>query len=319
MWIAGLSLDTLISAMAAASAFLAVLVVCAPLLTRDRTATRIALIAGERRDIRRRERAKTAAKTERSMLGTEAKPLAQAIFERFGLAEQAQNSALVQRLRMAGYRGKGRVVTFLAISVVTPLIGGALAALYVFMIAPVESFAGKWAIIVAAACAGYYAPSVFLKNKIAKRQQSITRAWPDVLDLLMICVQSGMSLDSSIKKVSEEIAGQSIDAAEELAVLSAELSYLTDRRQAFENLVQRTGLDAVKAVTTSLVQAEKYGTAVAQALRVLAQESRDTRMSLAEKKAASLPPKLTVPMILFFLPVLFAVIMTPAILQIVRM
>jgi tight adherence protein C len=151
---------------------------------------------------------------------------------------------------------------------------------------------------------------------MAKRQQSIRRAWPDALDLMLICVESGMSLEMAFKKVAVEIGLQSPQLAEELVLTTAELSYLQERRKAYENLANRTGLDGVKAVCVALIQAERYGTPLGQALRVLAQENRDMRMAEAEKKAAALPPKLTVPMIIFFLPVLFAVIMGPAMIQI---
>jgi tight adherence protein C len=130
--------------------------------------------------------------------------------------------------------------------------------------------------------------------------------------MLLICVQSGMSVEAAFGRVSKEIAGQSVELAEELSLTTAELSYLQDRRQAFENLGKRTGITGVKAVTTALIQAERYGTPVGQALRVMAKENRDIRQSEAEKKAAALPPKLTVPMIVFFLPVLFIVILGPA-------
>jgi tight adherence protein C len=164
--------------------------------------------------------------------------------------------------------------------------------------------------------AGIKSPEIFLRNITSKRQQSIRRAWPDALDLLLICVESGMSIEQAFRRVSHEIGTQSTALAEELTLTTAELSYLPERRVAYENLAQRTGLEQVKAVTTALVQAERYGTPLGTALRVLAQESRDQRMSAAEKKAAGLPPKLTVPMILFFLPVLFVVILTPAIIQV---
>ena len=164
----------------------------------------------------------------------------------------------------------------------------------------------------AAAFLGSYAPSIFIENLIQKRQQSIKIAFPDALDMLLICVQSGMSVEAAFGKVSKEVAGQSLELAEELSLTTAELSYLQDRRQAFDNLGKRTGLPGVKAVTTALIQAERYGTPVGQALRVMAKENRDIRQSEAEKKAASLPPKLTVPMIMFFLPVLFVVILGPA-------
>ena len=159
---------------------------------------------------------------------------------------------------------------------------------------------------------GFYLPNIFISNLLQKRQQSIKQAFPDALDMLLICVQSGMSVEAAFGKVSKEVASQSLELAEELSLTTAELSYLQDRRQAFENLGKRTGMPGVKAVTTALIQAERYGTPVGQALRVMAKENRDMRQSEAEKKAAALPPKLTVPMIIFFLPVLFIVILGPA-------
>ena len=133
---------------------------------------------------------------------------------------------------------------------------------------------------------------------------------------MLICVESGMSIEHAFRRVSEEIGSQSLALAEELSLTTAELSFLPDRRQAYENLASRTGLDGVKAVCLALIQSERYGTPLGQTLRVLSQENRDMRMNEAEKKAAALPPKLTVPMIVFFLPVLFAVIMAPAIIKI---
>ena len=163
-----------------------------------------------------------------------------------------------------------------------------------------------------AAYCGMQLPWLFLKNKIQKRQLSIRRAFPDALDLLLICVESGMSIEAAFRKVSQEIGSQSIPLAEELTLTTAELSYLQDRKVAYENLAKRTDLEGVRAVCVALQQSERYGTPLGQTLRVMAQENRDMRMSEAEKKAAALPPKLTVPMILFFLPVLFIVILGPA-------
>jgi tight adherence protein C len=176
----------------------------------------------------------------------------------------------------------------------------------------------KLLIAVVAAYVGFYAPNLYVSNTVSKRQLSIRRAWPDALDLMLICVEAGMSLEAAFRKVAEEIGQQSVELAEELALSTAELSYLPERRQAFENLSQRTGLETVRSVMTSLIQAERYGTPLGSALRVLAQENRDQRMNDAEKKAAALPPKLTVPMILFFLPALMAVILGPAAIQILR-
>ncbi len=165
---------------------------------------------------------------------------------------------------------------------------------------------------------GMHLPGMFIKNKIARRQMSIRRAFPDALDLLLICVESGSSIEAAFKRVAQEIGSQSVALAEELTLTTAELSYLQDRRQAYENLAKRINLDGVKSVCIALQQAERYGTPLAQTLRVMAQENRDMRMSEAEKKAAALPPKLTVPMILFFLPVLFIVILGPAAIRVMQ-
>jgi tight adherence protein C len=177
----------------------------------------------------------------------------------------------------------------------------------------------KIGISIGAAYFGMLSPNLFLKNKIQRRQRSIKRAFPDALDLLLICVESGMSVEAAFRKVSEEIGSQSIALAEELTLTTAELSYLPNRRQAYENLGRRIGLEGVRSVCLALQQSERYGTPLGATMRVLAQENRDMRMSEAEKKAASLPPKLTVPMILFFLPVLFIVILGPAVIRVMAL
>jgi tight adherence protein C len=303
--------------LAAMSVFSAVIVVSWPYLVRDNLAARMRQVEGERERIRIRERIRLAADDSRVSLRSEPKKLFQAIVDRFNLAKQADDSELVLRLRMAGYRGTAPVVTFLAIRLISPLILFAASALYiVFVLNPTIPLIASLAIAAAVGSLGYFAPALIVRNKITKRQKEIRRGWPDALDLLLISVESGMGIESAFRKVGEEIGSQSGALAEELSLTTAELSYLQDRRQAFENLGKRTGVEGVRAVVTSLIQAEKYGTPLGQSLRVMAQENRDMRMSEAEKKAAALPPKLTVPMILFFLPVLFAVIITPAAIQI---
>jgi len=219
-------------------------------------------------------------------------------------------------LRRAGYRGRSPIVAFLAIRHLAPVGMLLFSAAYIFVVINLQQpLVVKLLIVAAATGFGYFVPNIYIKNRITKRQAAIRRSWPDALDLLLICVECGMGIDSCIRKVSEEIGRQSPELAEELGLTSAELAYLQDRRKAFENLGERTGLEIVRAVVTSLIQAERYGTSIGQSLRVLAQENRDMRMAEAEKKAASLPPKLTVPMIVFFLPVLFAVILTPGIIK----
>ncbi|MEO1188763.1 MAG: type II secretion system F family protein, partial [Pseudomonadota bacterium] len=177
----------------------------------------------------------------------------------------------------------------------------------------------KFASIIFGLAAGFYAPNLYVGNIAAKRQQSIMRAFPDALDMMLICVESGMSIEMAFAKVGAEIGTASVELAEELQLTTAELSYLQERRQAYENLARRTGHEGVKAVTMALVQAERYGTPLGDALRVMAKENRDMRMSAAEKKAAALPAQLTVPMILFFLPVLFLVVLGPAVIKVMRM
>jgi tight adherence protein C len=195
---------------------------------------------------------------------------------------------------------------------VTPILLLVFAVVYVFFISKMQqSTPVKIGMCIGAAYLGLQAPMLFLRNAISKRQLSIRRAFPDALDLLLICVESGMSIETAFRKVSVEIGSQSIQLAEEFTLTTAELSYLPDRKVAYENLARRTGLEGVKSVCLALQQSERYGTPLGQSLRVMAQENRDMRMTEAEKKAASLPPKLTVPMIVFFLPVLFVVILGP--------
>ncbi|MFC4172916.1 type II secretion system F family protein [Microvirga sp. GCM10011540] len=308
--------ELLIAASAAISVFSAALLVAWPYLARDQLSARMAQIASERERIRLRERSRLNSQSQAVSLRQEPKRLFKEIVDRFNLAKEAEGGELTHTLRMAGYRGQGPVVTFLAVRLIAPVVMFLLALFYVFVVLRLEhTFLVKLGIAVAAAWLGYYAPQLYVKNRIIKRQNAIRRAWPDALDLLLICVECGMGIESAFRKVAEEIGSQSSELAEELSLTTAELSYLQDRRRAYENLGERTGLDGVKGVVTSLIQSEKYGTPLGQSLRVLAQENRDIRMSAAEKKAAALPPKLTVPMILFFLPVLFAIIITPAVIQ----
>ena len=284
-----------------------------PFFERDQLTARIKAVALEREEIRARERARLANEAKRAKLRSEPKAYMRQFVDRFNLRKMLADDHTTDRLRMAGYRGQAPLVVFLFARATLPLLLLGLAAFYLFVLNDLgQPTAIRILISVAAAALGFYGPNLYISNVVSKRQLSIRRAWPDALDLLLICVESGMSAEASFRKVSEEIGAQSVPLAEELTLTTAELSYLQERRQAYENLAARTGLDTVKSVMTSLIQAERYGTPLGQSLRVLAQENRDQRMTAAEKKAAALPPKLTVPMIVFFLPVLMAVILGPA-------
>jgi tight adherence protein C len=235
------------------------------------------------------------------------------VLDRFKLGTSLESENSREKLAMAGYRGQAPLIAFMFFRFVMPFVVFIVALIYLFLLTHFQwTFMMKVAAAVAGALFGYYLPDLFVSNMIQRRQTSIMQAFPDALDLMLICVESGMSIESAFTKVAAEIGVQSAELAEELALTTAELSYLPDRRQAFDNLARRCGHDGVKAVAIALNQAEKYGTPMGQALRVTATENREMRFQAAEKKAAALPAKLTVPMILFFLPCLFVVIGGPA-------
>ncbi len=310
--------QVLFAVFSAIAVFATILTVGQTFFDRDRLTARINAVAIEREAIRARERARLANESKRGSLRNEPKAYMRQVVDRFNLRKALADEGTINRLRMAGFRGQAPLFAFLFARLVLPLVLFAIASVYIFTIAELDQPPMvKILIALIVAYIGFYVPNLYVSNIISKRQLSIRRAWPDGLDLLLICVESGMAAEPAFRKVSEEIGSQSIPLAEELSLTTAELSYLQDRRQAYENLSNRTGIDSVKSVMTALVQADRYGTPLGTALRVLAQDSRDHRMSLAEQKAAGLPPKLTVPMILFFLPVLFGVIIGPAAIQII--
>ncbi len=303
---------------AAVAAVATVLTLAMPLLTGDSLDKRMKTVAIERERIRQRERERLA-RGEKITLRSSPKQYMKTIVDRFNLAKWLGQEEARAMLIQAGYRGQGPYIAFLFFRLVAPVALLLVTLFYVFVVVELQQPATiKILICLAAAYGGMQVPKLFLKNKIQRRQLSIRRAFPDALDLLLICVESGISIEAAFRRVSVEIGSQSIALAEELTLTTAELSYLQDRKQAYENLAQRTDLEGVKAVCMALQQAERYGTPLGQTLRVMAQENRDMRMQEAEKKAAALPPKLTVPMILFFLPVLFVVILGPAAIRVME-
>lgn len=288
-----------------------------PLLEGDKLADRMKLVASERERIRAREREKMFNRNAGALRQRTPKAYMKDIVDKFSLSKWLGTDEAKSQLALAGFRGPQSEVAFLFFRLVTPAAAAIFGAFYVFVLLGNDwSMMMRLSIVLGLAYAGLKGPEIYIANTISKRQLSMRRAFPDALDLLLICVESGMSIEQSFRRVSQEIGVRSIPLAEEFTLTTAELSYLPDRRMAYENFQKRTGLDSVKNIATSLIQAEKYGTPLGTALRVVSQESRDQRMMEAEKKAASLPPKLTVPMIICFLPVLFAVILTPAIIQI---
>ncbi|MCI0600661.1 MAG: type II secretion system F family protein [Beijerinckiaceae bacterium] len=309
----------MLSMLVAIATMATIVTIAMPIIETDKLSQRMKAVATERERIRARERERLMADKNKRALRQEPKAYMKQIVERFSLSKWLGTDQAKPQMTMAGFRGPQAEVAFLFFRLVVPILSFAVSSFYILVVANFALGAVLNAgIILLATYAGLKAPELYLKNTISKRQFSMGRAFPDALDLLLICVESGMSIEHALRKVAHEIGIQSIPLAEELTLATAELSFLPDRRSAFENLGIRTGLDSVKQIVTVLIQAERYGTPLGTALRVVAQESRSQRMMIAEKKAAALPPKLTVPMILFFLPVLFAIIMTPAIIQVSR-
>lgn len=307
----------LMSVAVAIAAFATVISLTMPLLAGDKLDQRMKAVATEREKIRARERARMAESQKGSLRSKESKQYMKDIVERLSLRKALVDSKSETKLKQAGFRGEAAMTTFLFARFVLPFVMLAVTAFYIFVVLDLDRpLMFKIAISMLGGYLGFYAPIIYVNNALQKRQLSIKRAFPDSLDLLLICVESGMSIEMAFRKVAEEIGVQSVPLAEEFSLTVAELSFLQDRRQAYENLTNRTGLEGVKSVCLALIQAERYGTPLGTTLRVLAQENRDMRMNEAEKKAAALPPKLTVPMIIFFLPVLFAIIMAPAIIKI---
>lgn len=311
----------LVPALVSIAVFATLFTIMMPFFEKGDLEARMKSAALEREEIRARERSRlNAEQNSKSRAGLRKKnnQSVRQIVEQLNLRKALADDATVAKLRNAGFRTQNALNMFLLARVTLPFVFLAAAGVYIFGLGALadKPFTVRLLACIVAAYAGFYSPNLYVSNQAGKRQKSIKIAWPDALDLMLICVESGISIEAAMKRVAEEIAVQSTALAEEFLLTTAELSYLQDRRTAFENLGNRTGLETVKSVTQALIQSERYGTPIAQALRVLAQESRDTRMNEAEKKAAALPPKLTVPMILFFLPVLIGVILGPAIIQV---
>ena len=314
-----LQVETMVTILIGMAAFATVLTLAAPMMETDQLKARMKSVGHERDKLRAQQRVQLVG-NESKLRDRKQAGLSQQLVEALNLKRVFEAEASRDLLRQAGMRGERHLVTFLAARFAVPLVLAILvfvysSTLYADKVAPPMRLAAT----AVGAIFGYYLPSIFVKNMVSRRQASIKKAWSDALDLMLICVESGMAVEPAMQRVAREIGSASVPLAEELSLTVAELSYLQDRRKAYENLGKRTGLATVRSVVTSLIQSERYGTPLGTALRVLAQENRDSRMSEAEKKAAALPPKLTVPMILFFLPVIFVIILGPSIIMVMKM
>ena len=307
--------DNVLAAFVAMVAFATIITVTSPLLKRNNLEARLKSVANRREELRRKSREALASRG--ATIRVVDASVYKTVVDRLQLSRLLEDDTVIAQLAQAGFRGPQPISTFYFFRFVTPFVLCAITAIVLF---GVNGFGlqtmSKVALCMGGLTAGFYAPNIYIKNVAQKRRDSIMQAFPDALDLLLICVESGMSIETAVQKVGQEIGGTSIELAEEMTLLTAELSYLPERRMAYEGLAQRTNYPWIKSVSMAMIQAERYGTPLGTALRVMAKENREMRMAAAEKKAAALPAKLTVPMILFFLPVLFVVILGPAIMKV---
>lgn len=228
--------------------------------------------------------------------------------------QESQLKQIQQKLAQAGYRNKEMAVAVIFARMVLPVVLGFIAVIIIYWtdIFPEWGSFKRFAAFAAVVVLGYKGPEIFISNVSSKRTKEIQKGLPDALDLLVICAEAGLTVDAAFNRVAKELGRAYPELGDEFSLTAIELSFLTERRQAFENLAYRVDLDAVRGVVTTMVQTERYGTPLASALRVLSAEFRNDRMMRAEEKAARLPAIMTVPLILFILPVLFVVILGPA-------
>jgi tight adherence protein C len=232
----------------------------------------------------------------------------------FKMLQDSQIKDVQQKLAQAGIRKKEYAVAVIFARLVVPILLGSLAAFLIYYVeywpdwSPFKRFMG----FAAALGLGYKGPDIYLKNLITKRTDAVRKGLPDALDLLVICAEAGLTVDAAFERVARELGRAYPELGDEFSLTSIELAFLTERRMAFENMAYRVNLDSVRGVVTTMIQTERYGTPLASALRVLSAEFRNDRMMRAEEKAARLPAIMTIPLIMFILPVLFIVILGPA-------
>jgi tight adherence protein C len=308
---------TLASGFAAVATFATVLTLAAPAFSGDKLTSRLKAVSNRREELRKKSRAALEGEAAKKTIRRRDTSMLKKFVDMLDLQKMLEDPNVVKKLMQAGLRGPRPVSIFYFCRFALPLVFGIGAFVYIWLINDYGlQMQMKIGIVAVAFAAGFYGPNIYLTNLAQKRRTSIMRAFPDSLDMMLICVEAGMSIEQAFARVGEEIGTASPELAEELGLTTAELSYLQDRRAAYYNLAERTNHPGVKGVAMALVQAEKYGTPLGSALRVMAKENRDMRITEAEKKAAALPAKLTVPMIVFFLPVLFLVILGPAFIKI---
>ena len=306
-------IEDYIVAMAALTALVNAYLVYRVMLVRDPLGPRLKAMK-QRRDVLRADLAapRRRAKRDRSI------GMMKDVVDRLNLLKSQQARKASDRLLQAGYRSPDAVTVYFFLKLALPFAFAALALSSIYLVKIVEiEGTMRLVICLGAVIVGAYGPEIFLKNTISRRKALLRKGLPDVLDLLVICAEAGQSLDGALTRVSRELGKSFPDISEELGLTAIELGLLPERRQALENLNRRTDLPGVRGVVNTLLQTEKYGTPLAQSLRVLSAEFRNERMMKAEEKAARLPATMTVPMIIFILPPLFVVLIGPAVVRVI--
>lgn len=281
---------------------------------RDPMTRRVRALNDRREQLKAGITASTAKRRTKLVHQSNAADRVRALLSSLRVLQDEQVKEAQRKLIQAGIRNKEWAVAVIFGRLVLPIIFGGLMVIWVYLLDAFPEWGPlkRYGLVAGTFVLAYKAPDIFLKNKITKRTDGIRKGLPDALDLLVICAEAGLTVDAAFHRVSRELGKAYPELGEEFALTAIELGFLTDRRQAFENLANRVDLDAVRGVVTTMIQTEKYGTPLASALRVLSAEFRHERMMRAEEKAARLPAIMTVPLIMFILPVLFIVILGPA-------
>jgi tight adherence protein C len=309
----GLTADNLLLVLMTAVAFMTVLAVWYGLIERDPMERRARVLADRRAELRGSMlKARDPHRRKRESLS-----FIRRVVSLLKLMQSQQSNKLSERMAHAGLRSRDAVTVFLFFKVATPVLSAAAAFVLVYVLQIGDlSPAARLCAVLGGAVLGFFMPELYVSNLTSKRQLALSKGLPDALDLLVICAESGLALDVALERVAHEIGNANSELGEELELTAIELGFLPERRQALLNLNRRTNLPAIRGVVNTLLQTEKYGTPLSQSLRVLANEFRDQRLLRAEEKAARLPATLTVPMIVFILPVLFIVLIGPAIISV---
>jgi tight adherence protein C len=311
-----LGIDVLwVATMLSAVACIAVMIAIYSAVTvRDPMMKRVKALNDRREQLKAGITATTSKKRAKLIRKTETTDKMRQMLSKLQVLQEDQVKSVQQRLAQAGIRRKELAVTVIFCRMMLPIVIGGGVGIYIYALNGVPDWGAfkKFAAFAAAAILSYKAADIYLTNLVTKRTDAIRKGLPDALDLLVICAEAGLTVDTAFNRVAKELGRGYPELGDEFALTAIELGFLTERRAAFENLAYRVNLDSVRGVVTTMIQTEKYGTPLASALRVLSAEFRNDRMMRAEEKAARLPAIMTVPLILFILPTLFIVILGPA-------